>query len=1161
MSTKVDSGESASDNKSERRSQVEGTATASASSRATTSASSTKPSASTADFSVGQKHWTNPAPAQRDGAAVRSTRGKGGKATPGTSLEEDDVLAPVAGSADTGRTTAGQKKASNEKEPIDSLKKAKAQKVHAHFSNNRSNAESGAPASSFASLVQGWENYLGDGARTVSAETFQPLQMLQKLSLCGASHTLEAPRDEAPGAQRGQHQIRSRSHDPERSHATKAGESDPLQPIMLRYTQSSPLKYSRMFDDDNLAQSDEVEPMRRSSSTPSTSAFRHSRVGSAFGTQLRGLPPLSGPDDRSAFSLPLQRRSYAASSDSGIHYSAFKPVASTPSATAEPVVPTDSESDLDSESPSQSNEQVSVRPQDATRSTVQDTAVSSTRSGATPTESTTPAPSRAAKFFSDVKAIRRRHRRSGRENPARPPSSSSSSKGDDEASIKLGEDESVENCSKVLSKQSVLLSSTSGAKASPSPPTETMQPSAASVRKRKQMKLDEADAHGAKPPPHTPNDTVPTSQSHGNDHIDGSEAVSQKEPVVRRYHRLDSDEIEDEADALEGIEAVHHPSPTQVAPPASIHHHVPASHTESPTPIPSPVYEQFMDEQDENRMLPLGRITTGNTTSRVPPTSNNASILKTPPHSTSSRRLPRNVVSLQPGLMEGNSLSPSSHGSGTHSRATTRSTMTSNTSGHTTQATSTSATISSGHSTVTSSVADADREVMETNRAERLRRGKLKQIGGARPNAPSDLDGSASVHSSSTASTNTNAYLALASSPAPLRDGANLPVERFFGETSMSTSIPITYSTSSNTTSTISGGTHGATGVASCGSGQTGMAEGALSSNKRVGGATASPTTVSSASAANTSSSSSNSEEPPRFVSYLDRQPAGIPTPARTPPRVATRISSGHRSEIGDICEDRDSPAEIVGYSRLIFEEAASTSEPPSQHPKPIRPVRKREKLKKRFMKLKTKPPRSPVKMGGASTPTSTPPPTITHSLGGTTLSSESSSASSSAHHQISPPRHIIDPHGPNSAEHPIRPGLSRPHVLRSTSGGGPGNAPGSMILIPPTSSAAERGFSSPDAVVMSSPLLGNMTHIVGGGADEGAQEVFTAPPLSSAENVSHDRKNSSGHLLTLEEDFETGEGQGDKSKALATVETKKSNVVTPEKNNATEAKEEIISA
>lgn len=107
--------------------------------------------------------------------------------------------------------------------------------------------------------------------------------------------------------------------------------------------------------------------------------------------------------------------------------------------------------------------------------------------------------------------------------------------------------------------------------------------------------------------------------------------------------------------------------------------------------------------------------------------------------------------------------SPSSYDSCSNSRTTHQS---NNTSYQTTS------TIHSGHlssnRSVTSSVAEADREVRDTNRRELMRKGGV------------DLDGNVSIHSSDTAST--RGYFSLNHNPSQPRDGAKLQIDRFFAK-------------------------------------------------------------------------------------------------------------------------------------------------------------------------------------------------------------------------------------------------------------------------------------------------------------------------------------------------------------------------------------------
>ena len=130
--------------------------------------------------------------------------------------------------------------------------------------------------------------------------------------------------------------------------------------------------------------------------------------------------------------------------------------------------------------------------------------------------------------------------------------------------------------------------------------------------------------------------------------------------------------------------------------------------------------------------------------------------------------------------------------------------MTGNTSGHTTIATSTtSGTVSSGHVSVLSSVSETDMEVMETNKAGKIRVRRQRKLDSVVKSG--NVDGCMSVHSSSTGSTNTNGYVALVGSPAPLREGASMPVDRFFDQSR----IAVAHSVSNISGSTGSSGSAG----------------------------------------------------------------------------------------------------------------------------------------------------------------------------------------------------------------------------------------------------------------------------------------------------------------------------------------------------------------
>lgn len=736
-------------------------------------------------------------------------------------------------------------------------------------------SEKGSPeTSSFARLVKGWEALAEVGARNVQRarenESFQPLQMLKELSLCGAGEGLArikgAPTTDASG--------------------------DPFEPIILRHTRSTPQQYQPMFPEEDGGQAPPapilLDHMRRSSSTPSSSAFRQYSAGSAFGTHLRSMPHLGGPDDRSAFTMPFQRNSFTSRSDSGVRYSAFDPV---------------------------------WLPQNATE-TSENTAIEVTSMDTKPAASeeeekpSKTAASRAARFLrmSEGRYKRRRKRKDEKESPTRPTT----------ISVSTQEPEKTESVADAVNEASR--------------PTGSTDPSSTSLKSTIDIDI-RTTRRTPTPTPQFP--IVQGGEESGN--ADGGKGESGEQ-----YQQLDSD-VDEEYEHFQRIETS-------------------LQQTESPTPIPSPAYQKFEDEQavQPESSATDGEAEGGNRTPTV-----------------------RIQVSTDVGNQGRSNLTPYSPDSGNQSPGTIRSSMTGNTSGHTTIATSTSATVSSGHVSVLSSVSETDMEVMETNKAGKRRvrqRRKLDSVVkiGRRSG---DTDASVSVHSSSTGSTNTNGYVALGGSPAPLREGASMPVDRFFDQSH----IPVGHSVSN-----ISGST-GSSGSAGGRTSRTSKTSSDSSPSKKAVTGQGSPASMTSE-MNTTNSSGSAGEEPPQFVSYLDQ------ARKKTLPPV------------GDD-EERESPAEIVGYSSMVFE-AATAPGRGSEKPAPIRPKQKRETGRDRSGRFGSRPPLSPIK--GLRTPT-TPPPAA---LGGP-------DSTSPAYQQLSPPRNIID--------HRMSAGLSKPYVLRSSARAGDG--------------------------------------------------------------------------------------------------------------------------
>ena len=275
----------------------------------------------------------------------------------------------------------------------------------------------------------------------------------------------------------------------------------------------------------------------------------------------------------------------------------------------------------------------------------------------------------------------------------------------------------------------------------------------------------------------------------------------------------------------------------------------------------------------------------------------------------------------------------------TESPVTARSSATGSSSGHTTQAASIVSSIGpSGLSTIS----ETDREVMEANKEARKRRTTAVN-GGMHTKNESDLT---SVHSSSTGSSATHCYLPLDNSPVPLRDGANLPLERFLTGTSISTGQIITNFVRSQ----VSGMT------------------------RTQSGTTTSASTSESTSGTHTTASISSQEEvPPTFVSYLERLPELV--------SVRELMESSSPRATGKEGEEReDSPAEM---GNLLFEVAKASFERNQKSSSPA--ISQRVRLDK----FRVRPPRSPYMMPrSASTPSPRSSPLIIHH---------------------SPPRNIVD--------------------------------------------------------------------------------------------------------------------------------------------------------
>jgi hypothetical protein len=422
---------------------------------------------------------------------------------------------------------------------------------------------------------------------------------------------------------------------------------------------------------------------------------------------------------------------------------------------------------------------------------------------------------------------------------------------------------------------------------------------------------------------------------HESDPEDGKDEDT---PVIGQYHQLDSD-VDEEEIHYQRIEASLQP--------------------ESPGTVPSPSYEQIAEDRPSSTAEKRVKVDGSRIRIQVSNSITSSSVKidnSKEPVGTAGTPSPTRMAE-----GEGSSITPGSNDSGTASPGTTRSSNTGSTSGHTTQAASTS---SSCQQSNLSTISETDREVMEANK-----QGKRRLCSRIVPVAEkSDADGT-SLHSSSTDSSNPAGYVALDESPIPLREGANVPADRFF------TNSPE------------------AAGIASQ-AGAVSMRSRTTSTSKKSGN---SPVTLEGSAGTNTSSSNSSDEEPPTFVSYLPRQAASDLTSVREAAETSSPRAGGSDGE-----EREGSPAEIVGYPEVLFEQA---NVPKEQQPMPVRPPKQNL-----LEKYRSRPPRSPVK---GARPVTTPPPR---------------GSVSPLYNQHSPPRNIVD--------HPES-NLSRPYVMRTAPTGG----------------------------------------------------------------------------------------------------------------------------
>ena len=593
--------------------------------------------------------------------------------------------------------------------------------------------------------------------------------------------------------------------------------------------------------------------------------------------------------------------------------------------------------------------------------------------------------SKPSKFF-NIRALRRRRIRSGRENPARPPSTSSSSMDGKSPVFQL------------KSKRGLGL----GMKSSSSSDSESYSVDSTSTASKNRALIPENDKDASvKSRMHVV--LAPSIDEEADEKLASMTSVQQ-------YHSLgsvDADENEYEPHPQD-LEAV---TPSRGGTLLSILRR------------PYPSYQQFVDEADASKG--------------------------------EAQVQPRFI--LPPKSPQASHPSSSSHGSGSQSRLNTS---------NLTHGTSTSA--MSSEKTVTSSIASADREVREVMEANRF------------PQSRHGAAGDESIHSASTSSTNIPYHVGLFRASPNLREGASLHTDQFFA----GSSLPMAHSSSTSTA--VTGAYSSTTGTSGSNSNTSGSAISGYrsGSTRRVvlppGSAAAaaahgmnnSPVTVSSSSAAyTTSSSSTGSEQPPQFVSYLDKK-----TPSEA---VIVKTTAFARSPllpaiaaVDSIDEEDQSRAPASGESNFAREELKQS----------IKPVKKRGIKMRKWIKVRSRPPRSsvnPTADGVVSNVGATPPP----------FSVTESPTSSATATPRTPPRRMIES---RAQEDLHRMGASRPQVVRSHAGGRGATVHVTserMVLLPPSADVAD--------------ISTLMTTIAGTGADEGAQEVFTS--LSALGLVSPD--------------------------------------------------------
>jgi hypothetical protein len=497
---------------------------------------------------------------------------------------------------------------------------------------------------------------------------------------------------------------------------------------------------------------------------------------------------------------------------------------------------------------------------------------------------------RAARFLSDVRTLRRKRRfRTGRENPVQPV---------DETTVSANDDATIA----------------------------PIQP----------LKLEAAVTIVTEPDWQTGNIPVAMNSRGTNDDVVGSfDSVQQNNSNISendeckddklddggQYLQLDSD-VDEEDDLFRRIDA--------------------QLHVESPCTIPSPSYQNFVDEHpsaslDESHENSISAPSIKFLESQAEPIGSALQV-------TFDTVVARSPSPTRMDYCDGTNLTPRSQESFSISPGTTRSTGTGSSSGQTTHATSNSST---GQQSGLSTISETDREVMETNKEAKRRRG----LDGLRSKRKSENDAT-SFNSSSTQSTNPHGYIALGESPVTLREGANVPVERFFSNTPSLSGEQLSHMNPFITSTAMS--------------------------NARRGIGTTSPSVTSeTVSATNTSSSTYSEGEPPTFVSYIESNKG-----ADLGRYLDASEGQSERSEGGDAREPSPAPSEVAGTTNYdIFDE-----------PKVARELRVR-----RLQKYRTRSMRSPRFAPSRLAKTPPPPQSLMRST------------SPNIPQPISPPRKLVD--------------------------------------------------------------------------------------------------------------------------------------------------------